>query len=106
MKNAKRAAVRSWTERLAGREVHVAVEACTGWLFVCDALVAADQQIRENVIRGQELMAADVIFSDGRNLADTFIVVGVGVLFGTLVLADRPRRPHGARDGDTSLQRR
>jgi len=40
------------------------------------------------------------------NLADTFIVVGVGVLFGTLVLADRPRRPHGARDGDTSLQRR
>ena len=35
------AAVRLWTERLAAREVHVAVEACTGWLFVCDALVAA-----------------------------------------------------------------
>jgi signal peptidase II len=30
------------------------------------------------------------------NLADTFIVVGVAVLFGTLVLADRPRRPHRA----------
>lgn len=31
------------------------------------------------------------------NLADTFIVVGVAVLFGTLVLADRPRRLHGRR---------
>jgi signal peptidase II len=40
------------------------------------------------------------------NLADTFIVVGVAVLFGALVLADRPRRMHGARDGDASLQRR
>ena len=36
------------------------------------------------------------------NLADTFIVVGVGVLFGALVLADRPRR----RDGERSLHRR
>jgi signal peptidase II len=40
------------------------------------------------------------------NLADTFIVVGVAVLFGALVLADRPRRPHGSRDGDGSLHRR
>jgi signal peptidase II len=40
------------------------------------------------------------------NLADTFIVVGVAVLFGALVLADRPRRPHAARDGDGSLHRR
>src|SRR5215218_9859852 len=39
--DASPAAVRLWTERLAAREVHVAVEACTGWLFVCDALVAA-----------------------------------------------------------------
>jgi signal peptidase II len=31
------------------------------------------------------------------NLADTFIVVGVAVLFGTLVLADRPRRMNGPR---------
>ena len=30
-----------WTERFDGRAVDVAVEACTGWLFVCDALVAA-----------------------------------------------------------------
>src|SRR3954468_9284807 len=35
------AGVARWTERFAGREVDVAVEACTGWLFVCDALVAA-----------------------------------------------------------------
>jgi transposase len=35
------AAVARWIERFGGREIHVAVEACTGWLFVCDALVAA-----------------------------------------------------------------
>ena len=35
------------------------------------------------------------------NLADAFIVVGVAVLFGALVLADRPRRPHGPRHGDS-----
>ena len=35
------AAVRRWTERFAGRGIDVAVEAGTGWLFVCDALVAA-----------------------------------------------------------------
>src|SRR3954462_15316184 len=32
------AAVTRWARRFRGREVHVAVEACTGWLFVCDAL--------------------------------------------------------------------
>jgi signal peptidase II len=40
------------------------------------------------------------------NLADTFIVVGVAILFGALVLADRPRRPHAVRDGDGSLHHR
>jgi signal peptidase II len=40
------------------------------------------------------------------NLADTFIVVGVSVLFGTLVLADRSDRMHGSRDGDAALSRR
>ena len=35
------AAVAGWVERFAGRQIDVAVEACTGWLFVCDALVAA-----------------------------------------------------------------
>ena len=34
------------------------------------------------------------------NLADSFIVVGVAILFGALVLADRPHRPHGASAGD------
>ena len=33
-------------------------------------LVAADERIRENLTLGQELMAADVIFSDGRNSVD------------------------------------
>jgi signal peptidase II len=40
------------------------------------------------------------------NLADTFIVVGVAILFGALVLGDRPHRMHGARDGGSSLLRR
>jgi transposase len=31
-------AVRSWAGRFAGEELHVAVEACTGWLFVCEVL--------------------------------------------------------------------
>src|SRR3954453_2756200 len=35
------AAVRLWTERLGGGEVHVAVEAGAGWLCVCSARVAA-----------------------------------------------------------------
>jgi signal peptidase II len=40
------------------------------------------------------------------NLADTFIVVGVAVLFSTLVLADRSGQMHRPRDADVSLQRR
>jgi transposase len=31
-------AVEEWVARFPGRVVHVAVEACTGWLFVCRAL--------------------------------------------------------------------
>jgi hypothetical protein len=31
--DASPAAVRLWAERVGGGEVHVAVEACTGWLF-------------------------------------------------------------------------
>ena len=34
------------------------------------------------------------------NLADSFIVVGVAILFGALVLADRPHRTNGASDRD------
>ena len=40
------------------------------------------------------------------NLADTFIVVGVAMLFGALVLGDRSRRVHGPRSGNASFQRR
>jgi transposase len=36
-----RVAVRSWVERFPGRRVDVAVEACTGWLFVCEELARA-----------------------------------------------------------------
>lgn len=39
------------------------------------------------------------------NLADTFIVVGVAMVFATLVLADSPRI-HGRRDAQASLQHR
>ena len=48
----------------------------------------------------------DLVAWPAFNLADTFIVVGVAILFGALVLADRSHRMHGPRDGDTSLQRR
>jgi len=48
----------------------------------------------------------DLVAWPAFNLADTFIVVGVAILFGALVLADRSHRMHGARDGDTSLHRR
>jgi signal peptidase II len=40
------------------------------------------------------------------NLADTFIVVGVTILFGALVVGDRSHRMHGARGGEASLRRR
>src|SRR3954451_1935706 len=58
--DASRAAVMLWTERLAGREVHVAVEACTGWLFVCDALVTAGavahlaEPVETSALRGRK----------------------------------------------------
>jgi transposase len=35
------ASVRAWVAQFAGVPVDVAVEACTGWLFVCDALTEA-----------------------------------------------------------------
>jgi signal peptidase II len=48
----------------------------------------------------------DLVAWPAFNLADTFIVVGVAILFGALVLADRPYRMHGARGGDTPFYRR
>lgn len=34
-------AVEEWVAGFAECEIHVAVEACTGWLFVCEALARA-----------------------------------------------------------------
>jgi signal peptidase II len=48
----------------------------------------------------------DLVAWPAFNLADTFIVVGVGILFGTLVLGDRSQQMHGARGGRTSLRSR
>jgi signal peptidase II len=48
----------------------------------------------------------DLVAWPAFNLADTFIVVGVAVLFGALVLGDRSHRMHGARAGEASLRRR
>src|SRR3954454_4744985 len=61
--DASPAAVRLWTERLAAHEVHVAVEACTGWLFVCDALLAAGatahlaEPVETSALRGRRRRA-------------------------------------------------
>jgi signal peptidase II len=48
----------------------------------------------------------DLVAWPAFNLADTFIVVGVAMLFGALVLADRPDRIHGTRRGDPPLHGR
>jgi signal peptidase II len=48
----------------------------------------------------------DLVAWPAFNLADSFIVVGVAILFGALVLGDRSHRMHGARGGDASLRRR
>jgi transposase len=57
------AAVTRWVERFDGREIDVAVEACTGWLFVCDALVAAGavphlaEPVETRALRGRKRRA-------------------------------------------------
>jgi hypothetical protein len=57
------AAVARWTERFGGREIAVAVEACTGWLFVCDALVGAGavphlaEPVETRALRGRKRRA-------------------------------------------------
>ena len=38
------AAVHGWVKRFPGEQIEVAVEACTGWLFVCEALVAGTKR--------------------------------------------------------------
>jgi transposase len=57
------AAVARWCERFDGREIRVAVEACTGWLFVCDALVGAGaaphlaEPVETRALRGRKRRA-------------------------------------------------
>src|SRR4051812_40957361 len=57
------AAVTRWVKRFAGREIEVAVEACTGWLFVCDALAAAGavphlaEPVETRALRGRKRRA-------------------------------------------------
>jgi hypothetical protein len=41
------AAVERWAGRFDDREVHVALEACTGWLFVACALQRAGSRTHE-----------------------------------------------------------
>jgi transposase len=57
------AGVRRWVTRFARERVDVAVEACTGWLFVCDALVAAGavahlaEPVETRALRGRKRRA-------------------------------------------------
>src|SRR3954451_24284845 len=57
------AAVTRWVKRFGRCEIDVAVEACTGWLFVCDALVAAGavahlaEPVETRALRGRKRRA-------------------------------------------------
>jgi transposase len=56
-------AVARWAARFAGQRIDVAVEACTGWLFVCDALAAAGavahlaEPVETRALRGRKRRA-------------------------------------------------
>jgi transposase len=55
--------VREWVGRFAGEEIHVAVEACTGWLFVCEALAETGavahlaEPVETSALRGKKRRA-------------------------------------------------
>ena len=57
------AAVARWAARFAGQRIDVAVEACTGWLFVCDALTGAGavahlaEPVETRALRGRKRRA-------------------------------------------------
>jgi transposase len=57
------AAAEEWVARFPGRVVHVAVEACTGWLFVCRALerrgaiVHLAEPVETSALRGRKRRA-------------------------------------------------
>jgi transposase len=56
-------AVREWAGRFSGDQIDVAVEACTGWLFVCEALVEAGatphlaEPVETSALRGRKRRA-------------------------------------------------
>ena len=56
-------AVEGWVSRWAGREVHVAMEACTGWLFVARAVQRAGgiahlaETVETRALRGRKRRA-------------------------------------------------
>jgi transposase len=56
-------AVEGWVARFPGRVVHVAVEACTGWLFVCQGLDRAGaighlaEPVETSALRGRKRRA-------------------------------------------------
>jgi transposase len=56
-------AVREWAQRFTGEQIEVAVEACTGWLFVCEALVEAGavphlaEPVETSALRGKKRRA-------------------------------------------------
>jgi transposase len=57
------AAVARWADRFAGQHIEVAVEACTGWLFVCGALAGAGavahlaEPVETRALRGRKRRA-------------------------------------------------
>jgi transposase len=57
------AAVEEWVARFPGREVHVAMEACTGWLFVAEAVKRAGgvphlaETVETRALRGRKRRA-------------------------------------------------
>jgi hypothetical protein len=60
------------TSGISGPRVQSArgIESLDALVASCDALVDADNRIRQNLRLGQTLMAADVLFSDSRNILD------------------------------------
>jgi Transposase len=57
------AGVQEWVGRFPGRVVHVAMEACTGWLFVCQAVQRAGavahlaETVETRALRGRKRRA-------------------------------------------------
>ena len=57
------AAVEEWVARYPSREVHVAMEACTGWLFVAEAVTRAGgvahlaETVETRALRGRKRRA-------------------------------------------------